>query len=82
MADYGQDHQELRRWWQNQLDDGLPVICPRCGHPVSGDQPWDLGHNDEIPGEYNGPEHRSCNRRAGGVKRQGNYHRDQDRWSL
>lgn len=50
----------------------LPVACPRCGRPIIPETPWDVGHI--IPAEAGGttalentrPEHRHCNRAAGG----------------
>lgn len=46
------------------------VTCPRCDEPVTPDQAWDLGHQEDLalgghPLSLMVPEHRSCNRRAG-----------------
>jgi hypothetical protein len=41
------------------------VACSRCGLLIEPGTPWDLGHPDS--GSSGGPEHRRCNRRAGGV---------------
>jgi hypothetical protein len=42
------------------------AVCASCGEAIDPGEPWDLGHLDG--GDRNaiaGPEHRSCNRRAG-----------------
>lgn len=83
MADYGPAHRNLRRAWKPRVAAG-DVACARCGDPIDPDEPWDLGHDDDAPGEYNGPEHRDCNRSAGGTKRQAQRHQpdDTDRWAI
>lgn len=63
---YGAEHQRLRAAWQERIDDGELVLCPRCGEPVEPGMEWDLGHSDDR-NSYSGPEHsRECNRAAGG----------------
>jgi hypothetical protein len=58
---YCRHHQRLRATW-------LPVIargdgrCWRCSQPIAPDQPWDLGHADDDPNVYRGPECTDCNR--------------------
>ena len=47
------------------------VTCPRCEEQVTPDQDWDLGHQEDLalgghPLSVMVPEHRTCNRRAGG----------------
>lgn len=69
MADakYGHAHQKLRAEWKVKVDAG-GVHChhlPACLeqdtriHPGSR---WDLGHRDDDPTQYTGPEHVRCNR--------------------
>jgi hypothetical protein len=38
------------------------VACARCGELIAPGDRWDLGHDDENPALYAGPEHRACNR--------------------
>lgn len=50
------------------------AVCWRCLEPIRPDEPWDAGHLDDIArgGDPLGrvePEHRTCNRRAGGALR-------------
>jgi hypothetical protein len=61
---YGLSHKAERARWEPQVDSGL-VRCARCTEPIEPGRPWDLGHNDERTA-WTGPEHRTCNRRAGG----------------
>lgn len=63
---YGARHRHLRNQYAKQMTEGVEFICPRCAHPIRPGQDWDLGHNDTRKG-YNGPEHASCNRKAGGI---------------
>lgn len=63
---YGWAHETERRRWAPKVDAGL-VDCWRCGQPIEPGRPWDLGHDDDDRTKYRGPEHRTCNRRAGAV---------------
>jgi hypothetical protein len=56
-AKYGYRHQQLRKRWKLQVarDD---VPCARCGLLIDPSQEWDLGHDDDNPTLYSGPEHR------------------------
>ncbi len=51
---------------------GQPVHCIGCGHPITPDQTYDIGHRiDHALGGTNnldnlGPQHRRENRKAGG----------------
>ena len=40
------------------------AVCPKCGLRIAPDAAWDLGHSDDRS-RWTGPEHASCNRRAG-----------------
>lgn len=62
---YGSAHQQERERWVPRVDAG-GVDCARCSEPIEPGRPWDLGHNDDRTG-WTGPEHRVCNRRAGGA---------------
>jgi hypothetical protein len=74
-AGYGWPHQQERERWRPEVEAGL-VDCWRCIEARRPDprihpwQDWDLGHDDTDPSKrtYRGPEHRTCNRRAGGEK--------------
>lgn len=61
---YGPKHQKLRKALAIQVQSGS-VICARCDQLIEQGQAWDLGHTDDRSG-YTGPEHATCNRRAGG----------------
>lgn len=62
---YGGEHQRLRAAWKSAVAAG-EVDCVRCGQRIGRGQPWDLGHVDGSDKRvYSGPEHRTCNRRAG-----------------
>jgi hypothetical protein len=61
---YGWGHQAERARWAPKVDAGL-VDCARCKERLEPGRPWDLGHNDERTA-WTGPEHVSCNRKAGG----------------
>lgn len=61
---YGLSHKQERARWAPKVDAGL-VDCARCRKPIEPGRPWDLGHLDDRSG-WSGPEHRSCNRVAGG----------------
>jgi hypothetical protein len=62
---YGLSHKAERARWSRKVDAGV-VDCARCAQPIEPGRPWDLGHNDERTA-WTGPEHRSCNRKAGGA---------------
>jgi hypothetical protein len=71
---YGGPHQALRR----ALAPYVPGSrCWRCGYPILPGQPWDLGHDDDNPALYRGPEHARCSRQAGA--RKGNARRRAER---
>jgi hypothetical protein len=62
---YGGAHQATRR----ALAPYVPGSrCWRCGYPILPGQPWDLGHDDDNPTQYRGPEHARCSRAAGARK--------------
>lgn len=61
---YDRRHQLERLRWAPMVDAGL-VDCARCHHPLEPGRPWDLGHTDDRT-EWTGPEHPTCNRKAGG----------------
>jgi hypothetical protein len=75
---YGHAHQQERKRLEPIVAKGQ-TVCTRHGHPQFPDCPgiitaadvWELGHDDEDKTRYTGPEHRRCNRRAGGLKRIG-----------
>lgn len=62
---YGRAHEAERKRWVPKVDAGL-VNCARCREPIEPGRPWDLGHDDTRKA-WTGPEHRTCNRRAGGI---------------
>jgi hypothetical protein len=66
-ARYGAEHVRRRRLWRPRVLAGK-VKCWRCGLPIepfvdaaelgiSPAQTWDLGHDDENPAIWKGPEH-------------------------
>ena len=69
----GSGHRELRAEWKPVVDTGL-VRCARgvdcvfaegkLGGLIRPGDPWDLGHHDDDPRRYIGPEHRRCSRRT------------------
>ena len=61
----------LRKHWLAVIDSQGGVVCWRCGQMIMPGQPVDLGHLVDVAlggTEQDGirPEHRACNRRAGG----------------
>lgn len=66
---YDKRHEALRARWSPLVATG-EVSCWRCHNLIEAGSSWDLGHNDERTA-YMGPEHESCNDRAGGLARHG-----------
>jgi len=64
-ARYGWLHQQVRASWV-PLVAGGGVNCARCKLPIAPGEPWDMGHDDQRPFTYAGPEHRACNRATSG----------------
>lgn len=64
---YGWPHQRERERWRPVVEAG-DGVCARCGEPILPGSAWDLGHDDHDRSVYRGPEHRGCNRGAGGAK--------------
>jgi hypothetical protein len=62
---YGRAHDAERKRWAPKVDAGL-VDCARCHQPIEPGRPWDLGHTDDRT-TWTGPEHTTCNRRAGAI---------------
>lgn len=54
------------RAWAARLVEAGQAVCWRCGKPIKADEPFDLGHDDGDRSIIRGPEHRFCNRSAGG----------------
>lgn len=64
MPDYGGAHKARRSREAERIKAG-GVQCWRCTKPIPADaasSDWDLGHDDNDPTKYMGPEHRGCNR--------------------
>ena len=61
---YGSAHQARRRRWAKRIYSGEEVNRARCGYPILPGQAWDLGHVDGDKSQYQGPEHRRCNRQT------------------
>jgi len=61
---YDGKHQAERARWAPLVAQGA-ATCARCLRPIAPGTPWDLGHTDDRT-TWTGPEHRRCNRRAGG----------------
>lgn len=65
---YGAAHQKLRADWKHRIDAGEVIRChhlPACLEQDTRIYPgskWDLGHRDDDPTQYTGPEHPRCNR--------------------
>jgi hypothetical protein len=62
---YGAKHQAERARWAPKVDAGL-VDCARCNQRLEPGRDWDLGHDDNDRTIWTGPEHVTCNRKAGG----------------
>lgn len=62
---YDHRHDNERRRWEPKVNAGL-VDCVRCRRPIQPGSAWDLGHTDDRSA-WSGPEHASCNRRAGAL---------------
>lgn len=60
---YGAAHEKQRKAWAPKVRRG-EAYCARCKGPIGIDESWDLGHSDDRT-RWTGPEHVSCNRRAG-----------------
>ena len=61
----------IARTLRPRIAASLPQPCIRCGRIVTPDMAWDVGHRVDLamPGSDPwdaGPEHRRCNRSAGG----------------
>ncbi len=62
---YDAEHDRVRRAWAPRVALGL-VQCWRCRRLIAGNEPWDLGHDDDDRTKYRGPEHMRCNRAVAG----------------
>lgn len=60
---YGRAHEALRAQWKPVVEAG-GATCWRCAKPIGARERWDLGHDDDDPSYYRGPEHVLCNRGA------------------
>jgi hypothetical protein len=60
-------HRTIRKAYQQRMDEGKVYRCWRCRR-VLDPNAWDLGHDDNDPNLYRGPECRPCNRAAGARK--------------
>ncbi len=67
LRGYDTNHRRLRSAWATKVSAG-GVACWRCTQPIAPNEPWELGHDDDRPGQYKGPEHKDCNQRAGSEK--------------
>jgi hypothetical protein len=65
---YGVGHQKLRKQLAKVVASGS-ARCWRCKELIDPLEPWHLGHDDYDRSKYQGPEHRRCNRAAGGRAR-------------
>lgn len=61
MPKYDGPHRARRRREQLNIDAGH-AYCWRCTKPIPPGSDWDLGHDDNDPTKYMGPEHVACNR--------------------
>lgn len=61
MPLYGAAHKARRKRESAQVEAGK-AYCWRCTKPIAPGSDWDLGHDDNDPTKYMGPEHVSCNR--------------------
>lgn len=66
---YDAQHDRLRRQWKPKVERVTvhchAKVCVMPARLILPGQPWDLGHTDDRSG-WTGPEHATCNRRAGG----------------
>lgn len=62
---YGQEHRKAREALIPYVMSGQ-ATCARCKAAILPSEKWDLGHDDRDRTRYQGPEHVSCNRAAGG----------------
>jgi hypothetical protein len=58
---HGYRHRERRKRLAPKVAAG-EVLCARCGQKIKLGEKWDLGHQDNDPNRYRGPEHVRCNR--------------------
>jgi hypothetical protein len=72
---YGHTHRAERARWKPTVDAGdAHCTATTCLDPdgtgrwIMPGRPWDLGHTADRSG-YTGPEHMSCNRTDGAVRR-------------
>ena len=65
---YSGEHVALRKQWAPIVAAGQ-ARCTRCGLPIAPWAPFDLDHSEDRR-YYLGVAHRSCNRRAGALKKQ------------
>jgi hypothetical protein len=64
---YGVVHKTLRKRVALSVTAGR-AVCWRCEKPIHPDEEWHLGHTDDWR-SWAGPEHATCNLRAGGQAR-------------
>lgn len=62
---YDWRHRKLRQSLSPLVASG-GAECWRCGRPIDPLERWDLGHDDDDPARYRGPEHLRCNRATSG----------------
>lgn len=68
MPIYDRAHRRLRAQLAPLVAAGQ-ATCWRCTELIPPGAPWDLGHDDDDPSLYRGPEHQRCSRAAGADKR-------------